>query len=280
MSKSIEKLLQGSIVGFAIATVIFLYVLHDFESFEASAVFFLLLGLYSWIRKKEYRIQFGIAIGVVLSMIMFSVINLFSLPPYGTEGFPSYAPDKGCVWFRQSFAEMGVSFFKEDCQNHGFPNYDFPIYTETSSSQIVRSSDLTHDVLTMEIFGKNATSTPTIIMNQWYAKLTPQQKNDCSIQNADNSTSSPFAEPPLPTSHKTRLKIDIKPEIVQTIFQENGGLPGGSQYDYLCGSIVGSAFRFPAPYFEFDDRSPTKYLKIDNLPQDNSLGIDLDTISF
>ena len=138
----------------------------------------------------------------------------------------------------------------------------------------------------METFSKQASQSPLEIMTEQLAKLTPEQQKTCQIQPADvqidhssNGASSEI-EMPHPTPHKTRYKIDVKPEIVQEIVSKYEGMPDSQKYDYLCGKVVGSPFAASTPYFEFDDRSPNKYLFVGSLGNDGSVLIDLNSIRF
>jgi hypothetical protein len=162
-------------------------------------------------------------------------------------------------------------------------------FYEDLEGQVMRMTNDLHDdrrVLTMELFSVKDNRTPIETMNDSYAQLTLEQQKNCQIQNADeplqyssNGTPLDF-ESPHPTPHKTRYKIDIKQEIVQGIADKYGGLPDGQQYDYLCGKVVGSPFAASTPYFEFDDRSPNKYLFVGSLGNDGSALIDLNSIRF
>lgn len=73
--------------------------------------------------------------------------------------------------------------------------------------------------------------------------------------------------------------IGIKPSIVQGIIDKYDGIPGEPQYDYMCAHTVGSTFTSHSPYFEFDDRSPEKYLFVGSYGQDGP-PIDLNSIQF
>jgi hypothetical protein len=116
-------------------------------------------------------------------------------------------------------------------------------------------------------------------LNEWYAKLTPEQQKNCEIQNADTQLDEYTEAEANPTPHKIRYEIQIRKEILNKIFSEHDGIPSGQEYDYICGSLVGSRFTTHPHTFEFDDRSPDKYLNIGSYAQDVP-PIDLDSIRF
>jgi len=136
---------------------------------------------------------------------------------------------------------------------------------------------------TIQVLNKEATQTPLDIVKLWYAKLTPDQQKVCEIQNADEPLSYFYngkvnwTEDPHPTPHKTRYKIDIRPENTQRMMQDSE--PGDTKFDYMCGHTVGTTFSGHAPYLEFDDRSPDKYLLVGTYGQEGPL-IDLNSMRF
>ena len=116
------------------------------------------------------------------------------------------------------------------------------------------------------VFEKASTQEPTDVVKGWYEKLTPEQQKSCEIQDADEplqyfqNGQVMWTEDPHPVQHKKRYKIDVRREISQKLLQNVEF--GDTSYDYLCGREVGSTLSEHVPYFEFDDRSPNKYLFI------------------
>jgi hypothetical protein len=206
---------------------------------------------------------------------------------YGELNLPSHSADANCTWTKRTFSRKGISFFEQNCPTPAHASYW--IFYEDLDGRVMRMTNDPHDdrrLLTMELFTDRGGRAPTDIMNELYAKLSSEQQKKCEIQNADeplqyssNGTQLDF-EGPHPTPHKTRYKIGIKPEIVQGIADKYDGLPNGQQYDYLCGQAVGSPFVASEPYFEFDDRSPDRYLFVGSLGNDGSVLIDLNSIHF
>lgn len=200
---------------------------------------------------------------------------------YGWDNFPTHSTIKGCSWEKRSFQKSGISFFLQTC------NGTKPIFTYSEDSEgkiLINSENASRFV--MRVFNTESVQNPYDIMQGWFAKLTPEQQKKCEIKTADlpinylpNGKRLDF-ESPHPTLHKTRYKIDIKEEIVKEILDKYNGLPDGQEYNYLCGNVVGSPFVSSTPYFEFDDRSPKKYLFVGSLGNDGSVLIDLNSIRF
>jgi hypothetical protein len=136
---------------------------------------------------------------------------------------------------------------------------------------------------TLQLFTKYSSESPLDILKEWYAKLTSDEQTNCEIQSADEPIDRfsdgrvDWTENPHPISHKTRYKIDIKPEIAKKIMRNSE--PADPKYDYMCGQLVGTTFGSHPPYFEFDDRDPSKYLLIGAYGQEGPL-IDLNSIQF
>lgn len=200
---------------------------------------------------------------------------------YGWDNLPTHAASKGCSWTKESFQKSGISFFLQTCAGAK----PLLTYSEDAAGRILRTSELASR-FTMETRIKQESQSPLDVMTEQFANLTAEQQRTCQIQSADvpieylpNGTRSSF-ESPHPTPHKTRYEIGIKQEIVQGIVDKYDGLPDSQQYDYLCGKVVGSPFAASTPYFEFDDRSPGKYLFVGSLGNDGSVLIDLNSIRF
>jgi hypothetical protein len=200
---------------------------------------------------------------------------------YGWDNLPTHPAPKGCSWERASFQKSGISFYLPICTE----TKPLLTYSEDQSGRIMRAGKLA-SAFTMQVFTKQESQSSLAIMEDWFTKLSPEQQKNCEIQIADvpieylpNGTRSDF-ESPHPTPHKTRYKIDVKPEIVQEITNKFDGVPDSQEYDYLCGKVVGSPFVASTPYFEFDDRSPGKYLFVGSLGNDGSVLIDINSIRF
>jgi hypothetical protein len=120
-------------------------------------------------------------------------------------------------------------------------------------------------------------------VREWYAKLTPDEQKVCKIQDADEPVGHfsdekiRWTENPHPMPHKTRYKIDITPEVSQKIMQNSE--PADPRYDYICGHLVGTTSTGHPPYFEFDDRNPSKYHLVGTYGQEGPL-VDLNSIQF
>jgi hypothetical protein len=201
---------------------------------------------------------------------------------YGWDNLPTHEPLKGCSWVKKTFQKSGITFFLQDC---GSSNSLMWSYSEDSEGRVLRTNDL-HSLLTMQVFTKRSPQSPLAIMEDWFSKLTPEEQKKCEIQSVDtpieylpNGSRSDF-ETPHPTPHKIRYKIDMKPEVIKDIDNKSDGVPSGTQYDFLCGPDVGAHFTSSPPYFEFDDRSPSKYLFVGSLGNDDSVLVDLNSIGF
>ena len=75
-----------------------------------------------------------------------------------------------------------------------------------------------------------------------------------------------------------RYKIAVNQKLFDAIYAKHGDAVGSS-YDYLCGHLVGAQCAARSPYFEFDDRSPRKYLFVGSLGADDP-PIDLNSMQF
>jgi hypothetical protein len=231
------------------------------------------------------RISLTIVAGVALAFALLGVLiwrNEIQIGlTYGWDTFPTHAPQKTCSWTKETFDKSGISFFLQSCPG---PNTPW-LYSEDSQGEILRT-DEESQLLTFKVLKKPDSETPLAVVDEWFAKLSPEQKALCSVQSVDEPVeylkdgSQSTIERPHPTAHKTRYRIAITPKIVQDVGNKFGGLPTGTKYDFLCGPDVGSKFTSYPPYFEFDDRSPSKYLFVGSLGNDDSILIDLNSIRF
>lgn len=195
---------------------------------------------------------------------------------------PTYKAEKGCNWVKRSFLKNGVTAFEQNC-----PDYkDRMIYSEDQENRIIGTVTTNPDYrFTIQLFTIENIQQHLDVVKEWYAKLTPEQQDMCEIKNADLAmVYFPNGEPispgkPHPTPDKIRYQISPKNETIQNMLNKYQGLYGAPEFDYICGHIVGSRLTSPPPYFEFDDRSPEKYLFIGSYGQDGP-SIDLNSIKF
>jgi hypothetical protein len=208
--------------------------------------------------------------------------NIVSVLQHGLANQPTHQANKNCQWVREIFAKKNISFFQQSC-----PNLDvWWTSTEDEDGSVVETIQANPAYkFTIQVLLKDPALTPLEQVKVWYAKLTPAQKSACEIQDGNEEIphyangGEYWSEAPHVTAHKTRYRINIKPNVVQAIMAKYGGLPGGTQYDFICGITVGSRFTSYPPYFEFDDRSPDKYLFVSSRSQDEQ-AIDLNSIRF
>lgn len=233
--------------------------------------------------KKYRKIVWAVVAVILLGIIVFS-INVWGTHRGTLNSLfnsPSHAPNSDCHWSNQVFLMKGISFFLQVCPGESPEN--IISYSQNSNGNIIGTDPLsTSTTDTIVEYAKSATETPfDVIKTVWFAKLSYMEQSKCSIQNADQPVTQFSDEAPHPTPHKTRFEIAPSPTTVNQILEASGGnLPTGWQYQYLCGPIVGSPFDAKSPYFEFDDRSPTKYLFIQSFGNDGGPAIDLNSISF
>jgi hypothetical protein len=146
-------------------------------------------------------------------------------------------------------------------------------------------------IVTFTLMSKSATETPYgVVKKEWFDQLSAKQQEDCEITTPDEpieyfkegeNKGQPMNEDaPNPTPHKTRYRISTKQAVFQEMLDKYGGLEYGP-YDYRCGHTVGTLIDNYPPYFEFDDRSPDKYLFVRSFGLVyGDWGIDLDSITF
>ena len=188
---------------------------------------------------------------------------------------------KDCTWVRRQFPISGISFYEEKCP---LSTAELSTYFESKDGKIMSTNASIingQPYVVMEILNKDPSHTPLQVMQQqWFDKLNSKQKTDCSIQDANQIQSKYSGEAPYNVDHKIRYNISVKPEVKKSIMDKFNGIPTDSAYDYLCGNTVGSLFDASSPYFEFDNRSPSKYLFVHLSWNDEGPNIDLNTIRF
>jgi hypothetical protein len=188
------------------------------------------------------------------------------------------------------FRRKVFPFFQQDCPSPPYAKDEF--YFEDNAGRIERGfadgqNSQVRVLPQIELFTKTKSETPyDVVKKEYYDKLTPEEQQNCEIRDAEhtleyfkageNKGKAENEAEPNPMPHKTRYEIALKPSAFQKILDENnGGDPGsGAGYDYLRGDVVGST------YFEFDDRSPDKYLFVHSYGLEFDEMIDLDSIAF
>ena len=139
--------------------------------------------------------------------------NLFA---YGWGDWPTHEAYGGCNWVKKTFSK--IILFEQDCSD---PSLNSPL-SENNDGTVIRTQPTKYGyVFKLQLFTKASTESPLDVVNKWYAKLTPDEQKVCSIQKTDepveyfNDGRVHWTENPHPMPHKTRYKIDIKPEISQ-----------------------------------------------------------------
>ena len=252
--------------------------------------------------KRVKKIAVFLLLGIVVVLLIVTGLSVRYheranlLLTYGPIDLPTFDAYPDCTWIKRTFSKKGISFFQQDCPSAPYANDEF--YFEDNAGTIERgfaddSNGQVRAYPQIELFNKAKSETPhDVLKKEYYDKLTPTQQQNCEIRNADRpleyfkasqSKGKAMNEAePNPTPHKTRYEIAIKSSVLQAILDKNNGDNPGSKagYDYLCGNVVGSQFESFPPYFEFDDRSPDKYLFVHSYGLEFDEMIDLDSITF
>jgi len=222
-----------------------------------------------------------IASFALASLSVLHAEDIRKLLTYGLGDRPTHEPYKGCHWVKENFSM--IHLFGQVCADASMQS---PLSESTDGTTLQTQTTKYGYSFKLHLFSKEVSQGPLDVVKGWYAKLTPNEQKVCEIQNADeplqyfNDGKPNWTEGPHPTAHKTRYEIAVKPEIVQQISDKYGGDPGsGSGYDYICGRTVGTTWSGHPPYFEFDDRSPDKYLMVGTYGQEGPM-IDLNSIRF
>ena len=141
----------------------------------------------------------------------------------------------------------------------------------------------------LQDFRKRCSQKPFDVMQEWYAKLTPEQQTKVfgfkTLMN--RSIISPTANylrgrKPASDAAQDTVKIAIRPELIKQIWDEYGGDPGDGTGDreLSCAAILsGTTWSGHPPYFEFDDRTPDKYLLVGSYGHEGP-PIDLNSLRF
>jgi hypothetical protein len=226
-------------------------------------------------KKRVYAILASVAI-VIIGLAWHSDVQ--NMLAYGWGEWPTHASFEGCSWTKKTFSK--IALFEQSCSD---PSLQSPL-GENSDGTLVQTQPTKYGYsFKLQLFTKSSSESSLEVLNDWYAKLTPDEQKVCEVQDADEPIDhfsdgrADWTENPHPMPHKTRYKIDIKPEIAQKIMQNSE--PADQKYDYMCGHLVGTTFASHPPYFEFDDRDPTKYLLVGAYGQEGPL-IDLNSIQF
>lgn len=204
----------------------------------------------------------------ILSVCMYCF--WFGLPPPVSNllkvtklsNYPMHPPAPNCSWVERSFLGREVTLYEQQCSN------SWLVLSESSENTITGSSNRNAEyAFSIQLFSKAADTEPIKIVESWYENLTLDQKRNCEIRSI------------VSVPHKLRYSIGIRKEVESKITESYTELPGGAQYDYFCGPIVGAPLMSHPPYFEFDDRNAKKYLFVSSYGQDEP-PIDWDSISF
>jgi hypothetical protein len=236
----------------------------------------------------EKKVLYIVFILLILSLCAYNWHgDIQDVLTYGWSDWPTHEPPSvSCPWKREVFKNAGLSAFLGNCIDKRAydPTNGYAMVFSDSNKEIIGTwvTNSSYE-FTIQVFDKTASENPLDVVKGWYAELTSDQQKVCTIQNADepvdhfsNGTIN-WTEDPHPEQHKTRYKIDIKPEISQQIMANSE--PGDPKYDYMCGHLVGTTFSGHPPYFEFDDRSPDKYLMVGTYGPEGPL-LDLNSIRF
>jgi hypothetical protein len=223
----------------------------------------------------------------IVLIVLIPLLAIFTYVIYDNSNFllsdvkPAYEAKKGCVWEEKKYREAELSLFIQIC-----PKSD-PVMFFTESKRLLIGKSITNPdyEFTIQVLDKDPSQKPLDVVKQWYNKLTPEQQRLCEIKNVDvtvtylDDGSVYLHERPNPTAGKTRYAIVPKIETLKSISDSFGGLPNSREFDYMCGTEVGSTLSAYPPYFEFDDSSLDKYLKIGSYAFE-APPIDLNSIYF
>ena len=221
---------------------------------------------------------------VILALLICGYIwqkDIKDLLTYGFGDKPTHELTGSCDWEKKVFSK--ITLFEQDCTD---PSLESPLF-ENNDGTILETKKTEYGYsFRIQLSAKDPSREPLDVVNEWYAKLRSEKKQKGEVQNADEPLQYfhdgrlMWTEDPHPAPHKIRYKIDVKAEIMQQILHEYSGDPGGGEgRDYICGSLVGTTWGGHPPYFEFDDRSPDKYLFIGSYGFEGPL-IDLNSIRF
>lgn len=231
--------------------------------------------------KKNTKVWIAVLFLLVLGTAYYLRTDIGNFFAFGLNNWPTHSANEGCSWIERNFSQ--ITLFEENCAH--------------SSSRATLSENQAGDILQtketefgysfkLQLFSKSPTQEPLEVVKEWYSKLTPEQQNVCEIQNPDKDLEYfpngqlKSTEGPHPTDHKIRYKIDVKQAVLDEIFAQYDGDPGGSpERDYMCGLQLGTTWGAYPPYFEFDDRTPNKYLLVGTFGVDGP-SIDLNSLRF
>lgn len=185
-----------------------------------------------------------------------------------------------CRLIKKSFSIKDFSFNEIGCNSKTYqdPRY----YREDSNGnvQMLRKDDNTQ-VLVIEILDKEASKEPfELLRESYFNKLNQRQTEQCEIREIGTTKENTMRKDLKKDIHKTRYEIVPKKEVVKILIDKYDGLAPNSEQDYICGKLVGSPLDVSSPYFEFDDRSPSKYLFIHLTWNDDGPNIDLSSFKF
>lgn len=240
------------------------------------------------VRRRGTYIALLIALSIS-AVIFFGRNDIQRFLAYGWGDWPTHeSPSERCPWKRTFFKRAGLTAFTENCvEERAFdPKTGYAMVFSDADGRIIgKWATNTTFEFTINVLTKQASQQPIDVVKDWYAKLTPDQQKICEIQDADQPLQYfsdgrlMMTEEPHPTLHKIRYQIDVRKDVLKNIIDQYGGIPSEAKYDYMCGHVVGASLTAHPPYFEFDDRSPSKYLMVGSYAQDDP-PIDLNSIRF
>jgi hypothetical protein len=141
---------------------------------------------------------------------------------YGWSDWPTHEAFGGRNWMKKTFSK--ISLFEEHCSD---PSLQSPLSENTDGTVVQTQPTKYNYIFKLQLFTKDTTQSPLEVVKGWYAKLTLDEQKVCEIQNADEPVDHfsdgrvHWTENPHPSPHKTRYKIDIRPEISQKIMQNS-----------------------------------------------------------
>ena len=180
------------------------------------------------------------------------------------------SPSRGCQWEKLDFPKNKISLYFQNCPNS--PTKVFETKQGSIGLQISKNSTVDSAI---EIFDKKVKETPDSILKKMFSKLNPEQQKICTTKEIITPLDQSNINQPYVVPHKIRYQIVPNEEW----FKTNQGKNMSSTEEFPCGK-GNSAIDARGNYYEFDDRSASRYIKINLLNNDEGPAIDLNTIRF
>lgn len=140
-----------------------------------------------------------VVVGVLLIAGLISAFyfsdDIHTLPAYNQGDQPTHDAAADCSWIKKTFSK--ITLFEQGCPD--VPP-EWQLHDSQSGSVLTTSETKYGYSFKLQIFGKDAAQKPLDVMQEWYAKLTPEQQQKCSAQDADE-----------PVDHLPDGKLDRKP---------------------------------------------------------------------